>query len=74
MQKPSQEGLVRHPKTQGWFTPNPLARLWFEPLSAPCTCLPSCSLPFCKGRCGCDACLGVCTQIYFEMNEYDRSR
>jgi len=71
MGKPAQEGFRRYPKTEGWFTPNLLARLWFAPLRAPCICIESFARPSCKGRCGCDACLSYWTQRYFEMSNFD---
>jgi hypothetical protein len=69
MDMPTPEGVRRYPKTEGWFTPNRLARLWFEPLRAPCTCQYSCTRPYCKGKCGCNACLGLSTQRYFKMTD-----
>jgi len=71
MSMPTPEGIRRYPKTEGWFTPNLLARLWFEPFRAPCTCKELCARPFCKGRCGCYACLGFWTQRYFEMSDFE---
>ena len=66
MDMPTPEGVRRYPETEGWFTFNPLTRLWFEPMHAPCICMAQCANP-CKGRCGCMACLGSWAEQHLQV-------
>ncbi|KRE90878.1 hypothetical protein ASG87_01695 [Frateuria sp. Soil773] len=58
--QPTDAGKRRWPHTGGYVFVNDGERL-------PCTCLDTCSVPYCSGRCGCDACSLAFTITLDEM-------